>query len=204
MATSRTPGASLFFRDYADPILAKFRFIKKGRTYRRRSDTGDTALVNFQSSSGSNPESYEFYVNLAVAPVLWAEWLTKAPVDPATFVPTDAEGLYWDRLGSGTFLSTWTIQSVETGHACGRRLAETLPTRLDDLVSMLDRGEFLRRVRDGERHMRSSLAAEIILQLEQGSFDELERLLAMMDERPGTGSVFAEWARTWIRTHRTS
>ncbi len=204
MAASRTPGVSVFFRDYADPILRAQGFTKKGRTYRRRGGNGDIAFVNFQASSGAHPEAYVFYVNLAVAPLPWIAWLRRQWGDAETFEPTAGYGLYADRLRSNRFWETWTIDSDEAGHSVGRRLAEMLPPRLEELVSLLDRREFLRRVREGPELPRSGIDVEIIMLLDDGPLEQLEPLLDDMEESRGAGPEFAEWARSWIQTRRAT
>src|SRR5262245_38311098 len=111
MATSRTPGVTEFFREYADPILDAHGFTKKGRTYRRRADNGDTAVVEFQASSGSFPAEYLFYINLAVVPVPWLEWFAHR-LQWSSFVEASAShGLYEDRLRVNGFQDRWSIGS---------------------------------------------------------------------------------------------
>jgi hypothetical protein len=203
MATSRTPGVSEFFREYADPILAAHRFTKKGRTYRRGTDNGDTAVVEFQASPGASPESYVFFINLAVVPVPWLRWLERRAPHPESVEVKASHGLYDDRLRADDALGRWVIDSVESGHARGRQLAELLPARLDEMASLLDRREFLRRLREGPKLPRSDTAVEIILLLDDGPLEELEPLLVQMENGAGSGPRFAAWAREWARNHRT-
>lgn len=199
MGKAQAPGVALFYRQYATPILVDHGFAASGRTYRRVADNGDTAVVNFQSSSGSHPGAYLFYVNLAVVPVPWLDWITKGAADPETFRPTSEYGLFKARIRpAGRWDETWMIDSPEAAHERGRELTAVLPARLDELVGLLDRDEFLRRVRHGPKleTAQSPRVMQIVLLVDRGLTDELEKLLHQMANGPGDAAPrFVEWAR---------
>ncbi len=197
MAASRTPGVDLFFAGYASPILARAGFERHGRTYRRFAANGDAAVVNFQTSSGASQAAYAFHINLAVVPVPWRDWILRGAARSSA-PPTAAEGLLQERLWPpGAWHDAWTIDSVDIGRELGRQLAAVLPPRLHELVTLLDRREFLRRVQDdnGLRTMQSTVVTEIVLLIDEGVSPELEQLLEQMQASRGSGPHFAAWAR---------
>jgi uncharacterized protein DUF4304 len=194
MGAAQAPGVAQFFTDFATPVLAAHGFSRKGRTYRHRADGGDLAVVEFQASSGSTPQRYLCYINLAVVTAAWLDWITqgKPPAEPGS-----AYGLYRTRLlRPGTGDDLWSIDSPDTARQRGQELAEVLPARLSELVRLLDRDEFRHRVRSDPAlsARQSELVMEIALLVDDGPSRALDDALARMP-RAGSGAAFVDWAR---------
>jgi hypothetical protein len=193
---AQAPGTAMFYRQYVTPLLAEHGFVGRGRTFRRRAGNGDTAVVNFQTSSSASPASYLFYVNLALVVTPWLDWKDGGAVDPTAFEPTHVQGLFSVRVRQlRGWSDRWSFDSIDTAHECGQELTEALGPRLEELVSLLDRSEFLRRIRQGPQLQvgQSPKVMEVVLLVDDGLTEDLTRLLDEIAEGPG--AAFADWAR---------
>jgi hypothetical protein len=55
---------NILFKQYIDPLLDEWGFVRHRRTYRLRSDRDDYVIVDFQSAAATTKQRYGFYVNL--------------------------------------------------------------------------------------------------------------------------------------------
>ena len=190
----------VFFDQHITPALLAHGYAKGGRTYRLASDLGDAAVINFQVSSGTSRDEYQFYVNLAIAPVPWVDYLrslrsgTPKPIsDPAD----ESEGMLRARVNPpGRF--NWVLTpSVELAHETGQRVVAALAPRLRELAELLDRDVLADRLRTREGlsgWTGDKRAGRIALLAEAGPSAELEELL--LSVRPDA-TEFLNWA--WAR-----
>ncbi|HEX5598102.1 MAG TPA: DUF4304 domain-containing protein, partial [Micromonosporaceae bacterium] len=135
--------------DYLAPVLKETGFRRRGRVFRRFAENCDAVVVRVQTSSGTWPGEAEFYVNVALVPVPWLEWMRK-PGNPADLVdPDDAEGVLSARVtrpNSGLFLNdSWLCKPDEVDE-CGPVVAAATKKLVSEYLPLLDRHEFLRRL----------------------------------------------------------
>lgn len=195
MSTGTTRAAvKVFFDEHMTPTLLAHGYARSGRTYRLASDLGDTAVVDFQVSSGTHRDEYQFYVNLAIAPVPWVHYLRSGTPRSASEPVEESEGLLRARVDPpGRF--NWVLTpSVELAHDTGQRVAAALVPRLGELAELLERDILTERLRTGE-HLSGwrcdRVAGLIALLTEQGPSAELEELL--LGVQPGV-TKFLNWA----------
>jgi hypothetical protein len=203
-------------REHVTPLLSEFGFRREGRRYRLVAGNGDQAFVAFQRSRTDPGAADEFFVNLAVVPVPYWDWLRHIrPGDALTdnLQAEEADGLWRDRLVAPPQFAAgiepwqaerWLLDSVENLPACGAALATALREQaVPQLTQLLDRREFLALSRDPARPLGPGVGpAELILLVDEGPSPELEAEIARCEaldsaDYPVAGDL-ARWARARI------
>ncbi|MCG5470512.1 DUF4304 domain-containing protein [Micromonospora sp. LAH09] len=122
------------------PVLRGHGFKRSHGTFRRISDAGHAAVVEFQGSTGGGGDTSLFYVNLGVATVSWLAWKEHLyPGGNCRDRPTASIAQWWTRLdaapGHSDNFDRWAIRSVEEAEACGavvsRELSEQVVPTFD-------------------------------------------------------------------------
>lgn len=198
-------------RDRLAPAARAHGYKGSPPTWRKTSETGDWAVINVQSSSGSTADHLRCIVNLAVVPEPWLRWQHEFGSTRPKVV-NEAQGLYRDRLHPhGTAAGTEGWWDVVDDHSA-RRAVDDMVRQLDEagwpvLEQMLSRDGLLARVRAGDLGMfkRSRrdvhfLRAEALLLMDEGPTVALESLLDRLlnESRPTARDHTMEFA-TWVR-----
>jgi Domain of unknown function (DUF4304) len=190
--------------DHLVPVLAAHGFVRKGRsrTFHTFADNGDAVVVNVQTSSGSRKELAKFYINLALVPLPWLQWMRESD-DPADLRdPHDSEGAVTGRvrsIASGDWSQDAWVCTLDQVHKRGETAAEALGAVLPDFLALLDRGELLSRLETGAAlpGFCPDVAMRAILYLDAGRWDDVRRevddIAAYQPE-----STFVTWVRQQI------
>ena len=213
---------NILFDHHLTPLLTGRGYRRDRRTYRRFNRQDDCAIVNFEPATNRPRGRYQFYVNFAVVPRPWVNWVADAMATMDPDRPGVAAGMLTSRLDGPLAGGRWEISSPESAEACAAELATRLPARLDNLDALLDRPTFLRlvQVRDGHCALidgtGSHLTAEVVLLVERGMTPRLAALLRVFDERerampyggsgvpdPHRRSPFALWAEAYAAANET-
>jgi hypothetical protein len=174
------------------PLLAARGFTAQGGTFRHASAAGDVVVVETQLSSGSARERSEFFVNLALVPLPWLQYLreSRAPADLSG--ARAAEGLVSGRLDPPNRLQ-WIVTPADVP-AVGAALAPALEQAVTAYLELLDRAAFLDLLERGAalpgRCPRE--AARAVLLLASGRTAEAAAALAAI-ARTDPDSPFVAW-----------
>ncbi|WP_435204023.1 DUF4304 domain-containing protein [Micromonospora sp. bgisy143] len=116
------------------PVLRGHGFRRSHGTFRRISDAGHAAIIEFQGSTGSWGDTSLFYVNLGVATVSWLDWFQERLGGNRRDRPTASVAQWWTRLtaapGHSDGFDRWAIRSVEEAEACGSVIGQELSDRV--------------------------------------------------------------------------
>lgn len=199
-------------RDTVGPALRSAGFTGSAPTWRLRTDVGDWAVVNVQSSPWSTRDGVRCIVNIAVAPEPHLAWQAHrrdhlpSPHDYRTTKVVESDGLFRDRLepGSkpdGAGEQWWEVVDDETARSVvGDIVLRLERTELPRLTSLLDRERMLAAVRAhdlgdvrGDGWTRYFLEAEAILLADRGPSAELDTAL---------GAATTHWSDPWTDRER--
>ncbi|TYB39114.1 DUF4304 domain-containing protein [Micromonospora sp. AP08] len=112
------------------PVLRGHGFKRSHGTFRRISDGGHAAVIEFQGSTGSWGDRSLFYVNLGVATAPWLDWFEERLGGNCRSRPTASVAQWWTRLEASSRHSDgfdrWAIRSVEEAAVCGAAVAQQL------------------------------------------------------------------------------
>jgi hypothetical protein len=104
---------NILFKQYIDPLLEEWGFVRHRRTYRLRSERDDHVIVDFQSATATTKQRYAFYVNLGVVPAPWLAWLNETLSANGQIQPDASTGLLERRLRpASTFDSQWLTNAA--------------------------------------------------------------------------------------------
>lgn len=155
----------------------------------RKSESGDWAIVNVQSSSWSSAEQLQCVVNLAFAPEPWLRWSAQR-LGRAPKAVSESYGLYRERLhpeGTPAGADGWweVVDDASARTVVADMCAQLERAGWPVLDEMFSRGALMARLRDGDLGMmkRSNFEkffndAEALLLMDAGPSDELEQRLA--------------------------
>jgi hypothetical protein len=134
--------------------LAELGFSSDGPRYYLRSDAGDFAVIEMeQSVSGWAGGANEFFVNLAVVPAPWLDWMrTRFPHARSSWTrcPDHASGMWRERLPEPT--STWEVwtltdHTADGGTTTANAVARAVRSHAAPLLrTLLIRGNLLAEV----------------------------------------------------------
>ncbi|RKN23779.1 DUF4304 domain-containing protein [Micromonospora musae] len=112
------------------PVLRGHGFRRSHGTFRRISDAGHAAVIEFQGSTSSWDSTSLFYVNLGVATASWLDWKQERLGGNRRDRPTASVAQWWARLTADARHSDdydrWAIRSVEEAEACGAVVGQEL------------------------------------------------------------------------------
>ncbi len=202
MSSAPTRGAvNTFFKAHVSPALHRRGYSQQGRVYRLVSAMLDTVAVDFQVSAGTWRYEYRFYVNLALVPEPWLDYMRSAIPDLANQQAQASAGLITARLDPPHGFQWVLGTSVEAAHEMGETIVAALRPRLDELEGWLDREALLARLRSGDPLPGWTYSPDIVtvvLLVDGGSSPELEDLLLGLG---GESQKFETWA--WTRSARS-
>ncbi|MCO1595258.1 DUF4304 domain-containing protein [Micromonospora sp. RHAY321] len=116
------------------PVLRGHGFKRSHGTFRRISDAGHGAIIEFQGSTGSWGDTSLFYVNLGVATPSWLDWSQERFGGNQRDRPSASVAQWWTRLRAASRHSDgfdrWAIRSVEEADVCGAAVAGELSERV--------------------------------------------------------------------------
>jgi hypothetical protein len=200
MASSEARAAfSEVLRESIGPTLSAAGYRGRGGTWTGTSSLGDFAVVNVQRSRGTWPgaeDQISFYVNLAVVPLPWWEWLQArhgTMRDPKEF-----HGLWRRRLhtSQASYVDTWWIGGDDTAQKTGSDVStQLLQHGLSWLSELFVRENLITSIRRNERFIqaRPEIAMAALL-TDLGMTDELHRLLSSVPGHPFPADQFRAWA----------
>lgn len=112
------------------PALRGHGFKRSHGTFRRISESGHAAIIEFQGSTGSWGDTSIFYVNLGVATTSWLDWRQEVLGRKHRDRPTASIAQWWTRLNADPAYSDdsdrWAIRSTGEAEACGAALVQEL------------------------------------------------------------------------------
>ncbi|MGQ5260479.1 DUF4304 domain-containing protein [Micromonospora sp. ZYX-F-536] len=115
-------------------VLRGHGFKRSHGTFRRISDAGHVAIIEFQGSTGSWGDTSLFYVNLGVATPSWLDWFQERLGGNQRDRPTASVAQWWTRLRAVSRHSDgfdrWAIRSVEEADVCGAAVVGELSERV--------------------------------------------------------------------------
>ena len=133
---------------YVRPCLDALGLAAQGaNTFRLVSETGDAVVVEVQLASASTRTESRFYINLALVPLPWLEYMRETRSREGLSNPRPEEGLVSGRLEPPNRLQ-WIVTAEEVdavGNAVVSGLRETVPSYLE----LFDREAFLAILRQG-------------------------------------------------------
>ena len=194
-------------REHLGPSARAAGFKGSPPTWRRSNEAGDWAIANVQLSPWGDRDHGECYINLAVAPAAWLEF--GARTGARAKLPSEADGLFRDRLGSA-----WSIPSADAAESVVLEVVAILETDgWPFLTRLLDRAAFLDHLRTvGLGEIKRSYGfdayfakAEAVLLSDDGPSPALDELLNRMtaDLLPRVRDVWLADA-AWIRDRADS
>ncbi|GLZ57296.1 DUF4304 domain-containing protein [Micromonospora sp. NBRC 107095] len=123
------------------PVLRGHGFKRSHGSFRRISDAGHAAIIEFQGSTGSWGDTSLFYVNLGVATASWLDWFQERLGGNHRDRPTASVAQWWTRLTAASRHSDgfdrWAIRSVEEADVCGGEVARELSERVIPIFDAL-------------------------------------------------------------------
>jgi len=215
----------VLFREYVDPLVGPLGFVRRGNVYRLVREPGTGVVVEFQTSTGSRPDSYEFYVNVGLCIRQWTALRkrhlgTTLADDPGISVGesvshhriertpyerlTPAESAH--RMAAGERVQDhqlWVVDSVEALHQAGAVFREGFRPSWERLSPLLDPDVLLARLRAGDPLPASGPGGEAVfavLLADRGEAAEADRVLAALRH---VDDEFGAYVRT-LAASRTS
>lgn len=177
-------------------MLAAAAYQREDRSWTRTSPLGDFAIVGVQRSRASLNDEIGFYVNLAIVPLPWWDWLRFRSIAGAT--PQDYNGLFRWRLPHGRLegAELWWVGGANSAAEIGTDVSTQLQSvGLPRLSQLLDRDQLAAAIRGAEHGLRVHPDdGRAALLTDQGVTDELDELLSRMSTGPGPIEEFREWA----------
>jgi hypothetical protein len=186
------------FREYINPYFRGRGFTRQGRVYRRTNDGGDMAVVQFQASSGSTADSYRFYVNIAVIPKPWQDFLDFDAVQHSAQPrpPDGSRGMYWRRVQGSPERDIWAIDDLSSMPAVWRRLEGPLSADVSQAIALLDHEALLAYAEHGGRdvQVRPELLRAFLL-VDSANAATVERVIEDLEQSPKRADEVA-----WLRS----
>ena len=214
----------VMLRQYVAPVLKEAGYGKAGRTYRLAADNGDYALFNAYTTENVAPTMLGFGARFVLAPRSIVAWHRRDSADPfakpagmenalvmVELIAPDEQSfpMPYEQM----FGNNWRFDLADDGRACGEALRADLVEVIPLIDRLLDRTALLEEIRHPSLrsipqpdldtpypgvwtvvniHPRAS--AEILLLLEDGPIQEVERLLPA-SERDSPSGQFGDWVR---------
>ena len=200
-------------RDVLAPAARLQGYKGSSPTWRKSNTSGDVAVVNVQSSSGSTSNELRCVVNVAVVPEPWLRWERERLGAGMPKSIGESFGLYRDRLHpSGTPAGADGWWEVGASAQAATEAVSDMVTQLelrgwDELDRMLTRDGMLAKVRAGDlgfaRRQYFALLfarAEALLLMDDGPSEALDELLASALEGASpaqreSAMRFEDWVR---------
>lgn len=188
-------------RDRVGPLLRSFDFKGSVPNWRLSSPNGDSAIVNLQRSAWNGPEAVAFYVNVAIVPVPWAEWLDHASSTPAATVHPRASAGVWQRRvvssAPGGLKERWEISDAASADRCAAELLPALTGVVPELQRLLDRTVLAATLIAGDIGLAQGPTdwARVALTLADQRGPELDQVLAQLDNGNERLHEVADWIR---------
>ncbi|MBM2620611.1 DUF4304 domain-containing protein [Actinoplanes sp. LDG1-06] len=131
-------------KTHVGPPLREAGFKGSAPTWRLRSPAGDVAIVNLQKSSYNDGDEVNFYVNLAVLPAAWWEYLIDETPQRRPANPVERDGLLRRRLDPPVkfrLRDGWVVGGADDADDGGIVLGEQLEqVAIPELRALLDPG----------------------------------------------------------------
>lgn len=200
-------------RERVQPLLRSHAYKGSAPTWTLKTERGDVAVVNVQSSSFSSAEEVLCVVNLAVAPEPWLDWSAERFGKPVKAVK-ESNGLWRDRLHAQDTRVLrggepwWGVRDAATARLSADDMVEQLHTTgLPRLERLLQREQFVKTLREGDLGFAKSSSlptffdwALLVLLADEEPSEESAALLARVEA--DTTPLAAEQARrlaAWTR-----
>jgi Domain of unknown function (DUF4304) len=205
-------------RTLVGPWLRSRGFKGSGNTWRLKSDRGDFAIVNVQTSQFSTRDELTFAVNMAVAPEPWLSWnafRTYPGTDPKYLLRPNpskprAEGVWAGRLqpgGNKPGSEWWIVSDESTAIAAANDVILQLDRAgLPWLRRLLDREAITELVRtsDGDGFWCNRYLTLAVLLSDEGPSDDLDQaLVAANDPESPIGAHTQDELQAWSRERLT-
>jgi hypothetical protein len=187
------------------PVLRGGGFKRSGTTWRLESPQHDFAVVNVQISRWNVGDEVNFYINLAIVPAMWWQFISQR-WHRTRAAPLESDGLLRRRLDPPDGApaqpeGAWHIRDTRTASECARILSEHLQNVVvPELSSSLDRQRLPMLIREGgsgwwlTQHRHLALAFVIA---GDGSSPDLATALDAFDDSPHEprDAAMAAWLR---------
>jgi hypothetical protein len=211
-------------RYHVTPVLRDGGYTKTGRIYRLAAENGDYAIFDVYTTENVAPDKIGFGARFGIVPRAMVAWDRRDADDRFARPPGIENELLTVELippnecsyplpYEQMFGSDWRLDAADEGRACGEALAAAVFDALPLIRSLLDRDALLAEIRKptlrsiprpnldtdhpgvwARLGMGPREAAEIIVLLEDGSIEDIERLLPTA-ERNSPSEQFGEWVR---------
>lgn len=184
-----------FYQAYVNPFFRSRGFKRKGRAYRRIEANGDTAIFNFQTSSGSMPGRYVFFINVGISHAPWFDYANEVRIQQGGArlrEPQVMDSPYEYRLNPPEGYE-WIV-TEDSAAAVWQSLELILEDAVSQTLRLLDRSEFLNYVNRGGRNVSSTPAIlNALLRADSANDEEMEQLVASARDAAPHDVDFAAW-----------
>lgn len=190
------------------PVLRDAGFKGSGKTWRRRNELGDVAIVNVQSSMSSTHEQVRCIINLSIAPLPWLSWFAHSLQKEVPKNPSESWGLYRDRLHAaspkGSWETWWSIQTEAEAETAALDMVQKLRAEgLPTLTRLLDRDRLLQALRTTRKGLSPTTAGRgvALLLAESAASRELEAVLeGLRTDATKEQREYADKFDAWVRS----
>jgi hypothetical protein len=172
--------------------------------------TGDLALVQTQGSAWNTAAATSFYVNLAVVPAPWWQYLTYRDGGTPSKTPKEYHGVWRARL-DGRGRGSWTITDAASARQAGQHVTTLLTDEgVPQLRHFLHRAALLDHLRTKERHTVFTGEPLAVVLADAGPSAELDEVLDQIradvagDDVPLTRTRRAHRLIEWTSAHAAS
>jgi hypothetical protein len=199
-------------------------FKRRGRSYRKISENGDQAALDFTSRPillSNPPNIIRFRADFGIVSLPFVDWLLRgsggcrlgefigfeyAIVREILIPPQE----FWSGTGSPRIDSTWAFAEPEERDECGPALVNLLSDVVIPELSMLvNRREILRRMKDSSSPKRLSPGRipefyYVLLIIDEGPSAEVEQYLQKIESLEAElefSAEFVPWARKRLAEH---
>jgi Domain of unknown function (DUF4304) len=192
-------------RQHAHPPLRAAGYTRAAATWRRQSPHGDIAVVNMQKSRWDIGDEVTFYVNLAIVPASWWQFI-REEWGKTTAAPRESHGLLRRRLDVPADHPTlgrtgWQVRDAASADVCGHALRDQLHhVAIPELAALLNREYLLDFIHAGAAGwwvaQPPNLAMAYVI-ADQGTSPKLTTILDTFDPTPRSPRAAANAA--WLR-----
>jgi hypothetical protein len=198
------------------PVMKAAGFVRQGRVFRLRAENGDYALLEVPMGPRLGDGRVWFVALPGIVPIPLAEWRSRSrgglggrlpgTEHMARFRPVTPPARFWRGIDSPPEDRRWSFDPVSELDECGEALAGLLRAETVPLLQRLVvRANLLNEFRSqpsgaGTRVWAMSQLErnEIVLMVDEGPVEEVERLLPLVEEL-APGDNFREWVGEQLR-----
>lgn len=192
----RTQEIAGFIAEYVAPVLLTQGWKRSGRRFTRTTSAGDVAMIRFHSTSPGNRPGVAFYVELAVVPALWRQWLLHAGFGGSGAI-SEAEGMWRNRLdqplraGVRWAEEIWRFHDEATRRIAGQELGglftERIVPHLELLLDPIRAVAFIKTLSDEDYHRDGFWADQALAiamyEVGSGMLEDAEAAVAALSDR---------------------